>query len=40
MKLTASEQTNDIDKSYTRQEGEPRLKKQNKTGHKEGYNEG
>lgn len=27
MKLTASEQTNDIEKSYTRQSGEPGLKK-------------
>lgn len=30
MKLTASEQTNDIDKSYTRHSGEPGLKKKKK----------
>ena len=39
MKLMASEQTNDIEKSYTRQSGKPGLKKK-KTGNKEGYNEG
>ena len=41
MKRTAGEQTNDIDKSYTRHSGEPGLrKKKKKTGNKEGYNEG
>ena len=30
MKLMASEQTNDIDKSYTRHSGEPGLKKKKK----------
>ena len=41
MKLMASEQTNDIDKSYTRHSGEPGcFKKKTKTVNKEGYNEG
>ena len=34
MKLMASEQTNDIDKSYTRHSGEPGLKKKKKLGTK------